>query len=439
MTTKFASQYAELLTTPEAAVELIPSGTKMAMGLGIAQPPALLKALAARAEAGRIEDVDLYYLLSTANAADTVLKPHLTDRIRPYSLFHGTYERALDKQGVAEGRQMIWFVPSGFQQAPRVMIDAGVETLVTTVAPMDAEGRFSLGTNADYALALSRTAKRVIVEVNANMPQVQGDCFIPLSQVTAIVENDVPLIEAGKAAPLPQDLIIGKTIAAMIEDGSTIQMGIGALPDAVCEALSQHRDLGVHTELLTPGLVELMRLGVINNARKSLHPGKSIFAFSMGQKSTYDYLHNNGACAGHPVDYVNDPAVIAKNDQMVSVNATLQIDLFGACCSEYLNGRQYTASGGQLDFVRGATASKGGKSIIACHSTAAKGKVSRIVARLDGPVTVPRNDIQYVVTEHGVANLRGLSVGARAMALIGLADPAFREELTQQAREMGLI
>jgi len=439
MTDLFAAQYSERLVTPQAAVDLIPSGSKVVMGLGIAQPPALLAALAARAEAGQIEDVNLYYMLATSIAADTVLKPHLTDRIRPYSLFHGAIERALEKQGVAEGRQMVWFIPSSFQQVPAVMINAGVDTLITTVTPMDEEGNFSFGTNADYAVAVSKTAKRVILEVNPNMPRVHGDCHIHISQVTAVVEHEAPLVEAGKAAPQPQDLIIGQTIAGMIENGSTIQMGIGALPDAVCAALSQHQDLGVHTELLTPGLVDLMRTGVINNAAKSLHPGKAIFAFSMGQKATYDFLDNNPGVEAHPVDYVNDPAVIARNDKMVSVNASLQIDLYGACCSEFLNGRQYTASGGQLDFVRGASTSKGGKSIIACHSTAAKGTVSRIVARLDGPVTVPRNDIQYVVTEHGVANLKGMTDGERALALIGLADPAFRESLTQQAREMGLI
>lgn len=439
MTDAHAAAYAERLMSPSQAASLIPSGTRMAMALGVGQPPAILKALAERAEAGAVEDINLYYLLSTAISGDTILKPHLTDRIRPYSLFHGAIERALDKQGAAEGRQMVWFVPTSFQQAPRVMIDAGVDTLVATVSPMDDEGYFSLGTNADYALPVAQQARRVILEVNPQMPRVFGDCRIHLSQVTALVENDVPLLEAGKAAQQPQDIAIGRIIAGLVEDGSTLQMGIGALPDAVCAALMDHTDLGVHTEMLTPGLVELMQAGVITNARKSHHPGKAIFAFSMGSRATYEFLHENPALEAHPVDYVNDPAVIARNDRMVSVNATLQVDLFGACCSEFLNGRQYTAAGGQLDFVRGATAARDGKSIIACHSTAAKGKVSRIVPRLDGPVTTPRNDVHYIVTEHGWANLRGLTTDQRARALIGLADPAFREDLTRQATEMGLL
>lgn len=436
----YAEQYAERLMSPAAAAALIPSGAKVAMALGVAQPPALLEALADRAEAKEIDDVNLYYLLSSAIAGDTVLRYDLTDRLRPHSLFHGAIERKLEARGIEEGRQAVWFVPTGFQQTPHVLTrEIGVDTLLATVSSIDADGNFSLGTNTDYALAVSRTAKRVILEVNPHMPRVFGDCTVHVSRVTALVEHAAPLLEAGKAPQQPQDLVIGGIIAGLVENGSTLQMGIGALPDAVCAALHDHVDLGIHTEMLTPGLVELMQAGVVTNARKSLHPGKTVFTFSMGDRSTYDFLHENPAVEAHPVDYVNDPAVIARNDKMVSVNATLQIDLFGACCSEYLNGRQYTASGGQLDFVRGASAAAGGKSIIACHSTAAKGTASRIVARLDGPVTTPRNDVHYVVTEHGWANLRGLSVDQRARALIGLAAPQFRQALEAEARAMGLI
>ncbi|MFC5373534.1 acetyl-CoA hydrolase/transferase family protein [Brevundimonas faecalis] len=438
--TDHAALYAERLTTPEAAAALIPSGARIAMALGVGQPPALLKALADRAEAGRVGDIDLYYLLSTAIAGETVLRYELTDRIRPHSLFHGAIERRLEARGAQDGRRAVWFVPTGFQQAPSVLTrSVGVDTLLATVSPMDADGNFSFGTNTDYALAVSRTARRVILEVNPNMPRVFGDCTVHVSRVAAVVENAVPLLEAARAPQQPQDRVIGGIIADLIEDGSTLQMGIGGLPDAVCAALHDHRDLGVHTEMLTPGLVELMRAGVVTNARKTLHPGKSVFTFSMGDRSTYDFLHETPVMEARPVDYVNDPAVIARNARMVSVNATLQVDLFGACCSEYLNGRQYTAAGGQLDFVRGASASEGGKSIIACHSTAARGSASRIVARLDGPATTPRNDVHYVVTEHGAVDLRGLTDDRRARALIGLAAPEFREGLEREARAMGLI
>lgn len=438
--TDFAAQYAERLKSPAAAAALIPSGAKVAMALGVGQPPALLKALADRAEAREVGDINIYYLLSTAIAGDTVLRFDLTDRLRPHSLFHGAIERKLEARGIEEGRQAVWFVPTGFQQTPKVLTqEIGVDTLLATVSPMDADGFFSFGTNTDYALAASKTARRVILEVNPHMPRVFGDCTVHVSQVTALVEHAAPLLESGKAPQQPQDLIIGGLIAGLIENGSTLQMGIGALPDAVCAALHDHVDLGIHTELLTPGLVALMQAGVVTNARKTLHPGKTVFTFAMGDHATYDFLHENPALEAHPVDYVNAPSVIARNDRMVSVNATLQIDLFGACCSEYLNGRQYTASGGQLDFVRGASASEGGKSIIACHSTAARGTASRIVARLDGPVTTPRNDTQIVVTEHGWVNLRGLTADQRARALIGLAAPQFREGLEAEARTLGLI
>lgn len=411
------------------------------MGLGVSQPPALLKALAQRAERGEVEDLNLYYLLSTAIAGDTVLRYELMDRIRPWSLFHSAVERRLEQRAFEEGRPSpVQFIPTGFQQSPRLLCDeVDVDTLVCTVSPMDADGFFSFGTNTDYAKPVSETARTIVVEVNPHMPRVYGDCTVHVSRVSGIVEHAAPLLAVPRAEPQPADLAIGRIIADLVEDGATLQMGIGALPNAVCDALKNHRDLGVHTEMLTPGLVELMQAGVANHARKTLHPGVGVFAFSMGDQNTYDFLHENRGLEARPVSYVNDPAVIARNARMVSVNATLQIDLSGACCSEYLNGRQFTASGGQLDFVRGAYGSDGGKSIIACHATAARGTCSRIVARLDGPVTTPRNDVHIVVTEHGWANLKGRSTGERARALIALAAPEFRDGLTAEARRQGLI
>jgi itaconate CoA-transferase len=436
-----ASAYAARMKTPAEAAALIPSGAKIAMSLGVGQPPALLKAIADRAEAGQVGDLRLYYLLSTPIAGETVLRYELMDRIHPYSLFHSAIERRLDARAHDEGRlAVVQVVPTGFQQTPRVLCqEIGVDTLVATVSPMDADGNFSFGTNTDYAEPVSKTAKRVILEVNPHMPRVFGQSTVHVSQVTAVVENAVPLLEIPKAAPQPADTVIGGLIAAMVEDGATLQMGIGALPDAVCAALHGHKDLGIHTEMLTPGLVELMKAGVVTNTRKTLHPGVTAFAFCMGDRSTYAYLHENPAIEAWPVSYINDVHVIAQNDRMVSVNATLEIDLNGACCSEHLNGRQFTGSGGQLDFVRGACASSGGQSIIACHATAKSGTMSRIVPKLCGPVTTPRNDVHKVVTEYGVANLKGLSVSERALALIGLAAPQFREELTAAACSQGLI
>lgn len=439
--TDIDADYAARLKSPAEAAALIPSGAKMVMSLGVGQPPAILKAIADRAEAGQVDDLKLYYLLSTPIAGETVLRYELMDRIHPYSLFHSAIERRLDARAHDEGRgPVVEVIPTGFQQTPRVLCqEVGVDTLVATVSPMDADGNFSFGTNTDYAQPVSKTATRVILEVNPNMPRVFGDSMVHISNVTAVVENAVPLLEIPKAAPQSADTIIGGLIAGLVEDGATLQMGIGALPDAVCAALKNHRDLGIHTEMLTPGLVDLMKAGVVTNARKTLHPGKTIFAFCMGDRSTYDHLHENPAIEAHPVSYVNDVHVIGRNDRMVSVNATLEIDLNGACCSEHLNGRQFTGSGGQLDFVRGAYASNGGQSIIACHATAKSGTMSRIVPKLRGPVTTPRNDVHKVVTEYGVANLKGLSTSERALALISLAAPQFRDELTAHARGMSLV
>lgn len=398
------------------------------MGLGVSQPPALLGALADRAARGEIDRLSLYYLLSTRIAGDTVLQPGLCDRIRPVSLFHSAVERTLDAHG--GDRPCVELLPTPFHQVPRVLCEqVRVDVLLTTVAPMDETGHFSLGTNTDYAMSVARSGARVILEVNRHMPRVSGDCRIHVGDVAAVVEHDVPLLELPSAVPKAADLKIAAIIAGLIEDGDCLQMGIGAVPQAVCAALGSHRHLGIHTELLTPGLADLMRSGVVDNSRKQIDSGRSVFTFAMGDRRLYDFMDNHPLIEARPVDYVNDPAVIARNDRMVSVNATLQIDLDGACNSESIGGSQYSAAGGQLDFVRGAYASRGGRSIIACHATAANGTVSRIVPVLDGPVTTPRNDTHIVVTEHGWIDLKGKTLVERARGLIALAAPQHREAL----------
>jgi len=434
--------YQSKLTTPDQAVACIPSGSKLSMGMAMAEPPALLKALADRAEAGRIAELEVYYFESTSIAGKTILRYELNDRIRPYCMFIAGTERALIKRGVEDGgRKVINYVPNNFHQTPRLLIDEiGIDTFVCTVSPMDQHGYFSFGTGNDYSTKVARAAKRLIVEVNENMPRVMGaGAALHVSEVDTIVENHVPLLELPVRSPAPADEVIGRTIAGLVPDGACLQMGVGALPNLVCAALKDRNDLGVHTEALNPGLVDLIRAGVANNRRKTIDRGKSVFTFAMGQKAMYDFLNDNPAIESAPVDYVNDPRIIAQNDNVVSINATIQIDLTGACNSEHMLGHQYSASGGQLDFVRGAYASKGGKSIIAAQSTAAKGKVSRIVARLDGPVTTPRIDTHYVVTEFGAVNLKGLSSTKRAKALIALAHPEFRDELTEAAKQQHLI
>ncbi len=437
-----ASLYQSKLTTPEEAVSRIPSGSRMSMGMAVAEPPALLAALAARAEAGQVEDVRVYYFEGTPIAGKTIFRYELADRIRPFSMFITASERALIKRGMEDGgRKIINYVPSTFHQAPRLMMnEIGIDTFVTAVSPMDAHGYMSFGTSNDYSTKVARSAKRLIVEVNENMPRVHGyGAELHVSEVDAIVEHHVPLMEMPVRASTPEDEIIGGLIADLVPDGACLQMGVGALPNIVCSHLKDRSDLGIHTEALCPGLVELVRAGVVTNQAKAINKGKSVFTFAMGQKAMYDYLADNPSVESWPVDYVNNPAVISQIDRFVSINATLEIDLTGACNSEHMLGHQYSASGGQLDFVRGAYASKGGKSIIATKSTAAKGKVSKIVPRLEGPVTTPRIDTHLVVTEFGVADLKGLSSTERVHALVALAHPDFRNDLLAAAREQHLI
>jgi itaconate CoA-transferase len=434
--------YQSKLTTAAEAVSAIPSGSKLSMGMYAAEPPALLKALADRAEAGEIDDLKLYYYESAWIAGNTVLRYELNDRIRPYCMFVSAVERALIKRGMEDGgRKVVNFVPSNFHQAVRLLTEEiGIDTFVCTVSPMDRHGYMSFGTGNDCSTKVARSAKRLIVEVNENMPRVFGEgAHLHVSEVDAIVENHVPLIELAARAAAPEDEVIGRIIAGMVPDGACLQMGVGALPNLVCAALRDRNDLGIHTEALCPGLVDLVQAGVVTNQRKALDRSKTVFTFAMGQKAMYDFLDRNPAVESKPVDYVNDPRIIARNDNVISINATLQIDLTGACNSEHMLGHQFSASGGQLDFVRGAYASKGGRSIIAARSTAAKGKVSRIVARLDGPVTTPRIDTHYVVTEFGAINLKGLSSTERAKALIDLAHPEFHDELTEAAKQLHLI
>ncbi len=433
--------YREKLTSAEAAVAAISSGSTLSMGMAIGEPPALLGALARRVDAGEVDDLRIYYFESKEHAQKTLLRYDLMDRVKPHCMFLTSIERELMDRGAREGRKVIYFVPNHFSQSVRVLSEnVAIDTFLITVAPMDRQGYLSLGTNNDYASTIARRARRLLVEVNQNMPRVSGgDACLHISEVTALVENDLPLLEFTERQPKPEDEIIAQTIAELIPDRATIQLGIGTIPQSVCVHLSQHKDLGIHTELFSPGMVDLVEKGVVTNRYKTLHPLKSVFTFAMGNKRLYDFLHENPTVASHPVWYVNDPAIMAQNDTMVSVNSTVEIDLTGACNSEFLRGRQYSASGGQLDFVRGAYASRGGKSILACHSTAAGGEISRIVPRLNGPVTVPRTDVHYVVTEFGACNLKGLSAHQRALALIELAHPRFRADLHEAAEKELLL
>lgn len=428
--------YRSRLTDPDDALAFIGSGMNVAMGMATAEPPALLDALARRVDKAGLEDLRLWYFHSLDAAGRSVLRPDMLDRVRPHCMFLSHVERALIREWPADARTgPVEFVPVAFSASVELLTRrVPLDACITTVSPMDRNGWFTFGTSNDYTAAAARSARRLIVEVNPNMPRVFGDSLLHVSEVDAIVESATPLPEVSCGTPTPEELAIADIIAGMIEDRACLQMGVGTLPAAVCGRIEDRRDMGIHTELMTPALARLVECGAVTNRAKTTHHGRSVFTFAMGDAPFYAFLDDNPAFHSLPVDIVNDPRHIAKNDNVVSVNGTLQIDLGGACNSEHLLGRQYSGAGGQLDFVRGASASRGGKSIIACQSTARDGTVSRIVPSLDGPVTTPRNDTHIIVTEHGWVDLRGKSASQRADALIGLAHPRFRDDLANSLR-----
>ena len=360
------------------------------------------------------------------------------DVIKPHPFFPTVIERMLFERGRQNNRQVIFYMPGNFSAMPRTLAAIGIDAFVMMVAPMDKAGFFSCGTNGDYTIPTARVAKKLMVEVNPKMPRVFGDSSVHISEVDAIVENESPLFALPARAATELDETISKYIVEMVPDGATLQVGIGGVPNAVCGALTNHKDLGIHTELMMPSLVALIRSGAVTNKLKTLNRRKNVFTLA-ADEAFYEFLNDNSSMELYPVDYVNDPYVIGQNDRVISISAFLEVGLDGEVNSEALEGKQYSAPGGQLDFVRGAQLSKGGKSILTAYSCAAKGSVSRIVPKIQGPTTDPRADTQYIVTEYGVADMSGKSTAERAEALMAIAHPKFRDELRRGARELGYL
>ncbi|RPJ63362.1 MAG: acetyl-CoA hydrolase/transferase family protein [Dehalococcoidia bacterium] len=432
----YFAEYNDKLTTPENAVAGLKDGDTVIPGMASAEPIALLAAIADRARRGELKKLKVYFLRALDNAAKTILAPDLCDCIQTYSWFAGSADRSLISVGLD------YYVPNHFHQVPRFVQDfMEVDCTVTGVSPMDKSGYFSFGAANDYTSTAARCSKKLIVEVNRKMPRVFGGSLLHISEVDAIVEHDADLAEVIPPEPTPEDDRIGRYIADMIPDGATIQLGIGGVPNAVARCLAGHRDLGVHSEVLGPGIVDLIEKGVITGRKKVLHPFKCVFTAAHGTRRMYEFMDDNSSMESYPVSYVNDPGVIARNNDMISINAVLEVDLLGQCNAEYLDGSQFSGTGGQLDFVRGAYNARGGKSILAFHSTAAKGKISRVVARFhEGTIiTTPRIDTHYLVTEYGGVNLKGKSTRERALDIISIAHPSFRDQLLRQAEDMYLL
>jgi len=329
-----------------------------------------------------------------------------------------------------------------FSEIPRLFTNRilPVDVTLMQVAPPDEEGFCSLGISADYTLASSRSDRVTIAQVNVFMPRTFGT-KIHLDEIDCIVEKDEPVIELKPPVITDVERGIGENVAALIDDGSTLQLGIGGIPDAVLLFLTGKKDLGIHSEMFSDGVVALAEAGVVTNRKKTLHTGKFVATFLMGTRKLYDFVHENPDVLMQTVDYTNNPFIIGQHDNMVAINSALQVDLMGQVNAEMIGRNQFSAVGGQVDFVRGSSRSKGGKSIIALPSTAAKGTVSRITCELDrgSAVTTSRSDVHYVVTEYGAVNLRGKSIPERAKALIQIAHPSFRDSLTEQAKQLKMI
>ncbi|SCA55955.1 4-hydroxybutyrate coenzyme A transferase [Candidatus Terasakiella magnetica] len=437
----YADLYEAKKTTAHDAVASIADRSNLILGMSAAMPPALMEAVASRAKQGWFTNLNVYYMHASEAATESLFVPELMHVIKPHPLFMSGHDRQLAKQGYAKGEEWVHFVPCLFHQAGRLLTESiSPDCFVVTVSPMDKAGYFSLGTNPDYGATVVRKAKRIIVEVNENMPRTFGESLLHISDIDMIVENSPPLMETIIGGGGVEDEKIAHFIAERIPDGATLQMGIGAVPNSVMGQLESHKDLGLHSELFSPPMVELIKKGVLNGRRKTLMPYKHVYTLALGDRDMFDFMDDNPSIVGYPVAWVNNPSVIRKNENMISVNAAIEVDFTGQVNSESIGGHQFSGTGGQLDFVRGAYAAPGGKSFIALHSTAKKGTVSRITPDITGgAITDPRMDVQYVVTEYGVADMKGRSLQERAQALINIAHPDFREELSRDAHDKGMM
>jgi len=357
------------------------------------------------------------------------------DRLRHVSYFLSPLTRAAFAAGTCD------LVPVHFSEMPLMLSRHTTRPLVLAAAsPPDRHGYVSLGTNADYTARFIGTLP-FFIEVNPNMPRTFGENTLHLDQVVGYTEADYPLVELPPPPASDRDRVIAALVAERIPDGATIQAGIGAIPNAILELLHDRRDLGLHTELFSDGVMDLFESGALTGTRKVTRPGKLVATFALGTQRLYDFLNDNAAVEFLPVDWVNDPRVIGRERTFVSINATIEVDLLGQCNSEMIAGRYYSGSGGQTDFARGAMYSEGGKGFIVLHSTTGEDELSRIVSRLcpGAPVTTMKNTVDHVVTEYGVAELRGRSIAERAEALIGIAHPKFRDALRADARAVGFL
>ena len=422
--------YQSKLVSAQDAMKQVRNGDFIIVPSGVGEPPQLLTALSEQ----RRNFLDIKVAQILAMRKYGYFDPETTRNVRHVALFYGSASRPGGQAGWVD------FIPAYFSELPS-MIEKGqmaADVVFSMASPMDEHGYFSLSLGADYTMAAVAKARSIVLEVNPNVPFAHGECHVHISQVAALVESSEPILEVGLPTIGPVQAAIGKYVAEMIDDGSTLQIGYGAIPDAVVIQLTEKHDLGVHTEMVGDGIMTLVEAGAVTNRRKNFHPGKMLATFALGSQKLYRFMHHNPMVEMHPVNYTNNPAIAGLNDNLMTINASLQIDLLGQCGSESLGPVPYSGTGGQADFVRAANISRGGKSFIVLPSTAKNDTISRIVPTLAAGthVSTSKNDVNYVVTEYGVAQLRGKSFRQRAEELIAIAHPNFRAELRTALNRM---
>jgi acyl-CoA hydrolase len=429
----WVDDYKRKLSTPQEAASVVKSGDRVYISGNAATPYVLLRALAVRKD--ELKDVELVHVLLLGE--DPLSRPEMEGHFRHNSLFVGPADRKAINEGRAD------YVPIFLHQIPLLFYSdqMPLDVAVLHLSPPDEHGFMSLGVEVLASKAAAEKAKTVIAQVNDRMPRVLGDSFLHVSRLHKIVEVSEPLPELQKNPFSEVERLIGKHIAGLIEDGSTLQLGIGGIPDAVLAALAGRRDLGIHTEMISDGCMEAIEAGIITGSKKTFHPDKAVITFALGSGRLYEFIDNNPVIEAHPTDYVNHPFNVARNDNMVAINSAIEVDITGQVCSDSIGTYIYSGFGGQVDFIRGAAHSKDGKPIIALPSSAKDGELTRIVPFLQkgAGVVTTRGDVRYVVTEYGVAYLFGKNLQERTKALINIAHPRFRPDLIREAKSRNLI
>lgn len=429
------NEYKKKLISLQDAVSKIQSNQTVCVAMAGSEPPGLLEALASQRD--RLENVSLWTCLPM-RAYDIFMRPEMEGHFYNENWFYGGFDRKVHLEG------RVSYTPNNLHLAADDKLYATknhVDVFVGTATPPDKRGFMSLALGNVYEKAMIAAADLVILEINENLPWTYGETEVHISEISFVVENHISLVQLPAEAPSETEQLIGGHIAGLIEDGATLQLGIGGIPNAITSFLHERKDLGLHTEMFVDGMVDLYEAGIVNNRKKTLRRGKMVATFGLGTQKLYDFLDRNVSVEILSGRYVNDPYVIAQNHKMISVNTAIQVDVLGQVCSQSLGTRQFSGTGGQLDTHRGAQMSEGGRGIIALRSTAKNGTISTIVPTLapGSGVTVPSQDVDTLVTEYGVAELRGRCVRDRMEALIKIAHPNFQDWIREEAHRLGIV